>query len=245
MEDGGELVKLMVSVTSEDEALEAMHGGADIIDVKNPAEGALGAQLPDVIRKIRETLPGSMEVSATLGDLPYLPGTASLAAVGAASLGINYVKAGLFGVRSFEEALTMVKAVRSSLRSLGYKVKLVVCGYADYAEYGCINPRILPEVAYRGEADGVLIDVKRKAKRLNLFSYMGEKEILEIQAKAKSFGLFLALAGGLGLEGIEKCSKLGADVIGVRRFALTSLGKVSRSLVAEACKIIHQPNLQL
>jgi hypothetical protein len=233
----------MVSVTSEDEALEAMRGGADIIDVKNPFEGALGAQLPAVTRKIREGLPGIVEVSATLGDLPYLPGTASLAAVGAASLGIDYVKAGLFGVKNVEEALAMVQAIKSSLKSLGFKAKLVICGYADHAEYGCINPKILPEVAYKGEAEGILIDVKRKAEGLTLFNFIGEKEIVEIQAKTKRFGLFLALAGGLNLKEIEKCSQLRVDVIGVRRYALTSLGKISRSRIAEACKIIRDQNL--
>ena len=164
---------------------------------------------------------------------------ASLAAAGAASLGVNYVKAGLFGVRSFEEALSMVQAIKDSLRSLDLKVKLVVCGYADHADYGCISPRVLPEVAYKGEAEGILIDVKRKAEKLNLFSYMAEDTIAEIQAKTRDFGLFLALAGGLNLEGIKRCSRLGADIIGVRRFTLTSFGKVSRSLVAEACKAIH------
>ena len=39
---------------NEKEALEAIAGGADIIDVKNPQEGALGANYPWVIKKIKE-----------------------------------------------------------------------------------------------------------------------------------------------------------------------------------------------
>ena len=35
--------KLLISVTSAEEALLALEGGADIIDMKNPLEGALGA----------------------------------------------------------------------------------------------------------------------------------------------------------------------------------------------------------
>ena len=36
-------MKLLVSVVSAEEARLALAGGADIIDVKDPSEGALGA----------------------------------------------------------------------------------------------------------------------------------------------------------------------------------------------------------
>ena len=36
-------VRLLVSVVSADEVEAALAGGADIVDVKNPAEGSLGA----------------------------------------------------------------------------------------------------------------------------------------------------------------------------------------------------------
>ena len=40
------MLKLLVSVIDEEDAREAYRGGADIIDVKNPEEGALGANFP-------------------------------------------------------------------------------------------------------------------------------------------------------------------------------------------------------
>ncbi len=42
---------------NEKEAQEAIAGGADIIDVKNPTEGALGANYPWVIKRIKEITP--------------------------------------------------------------------------------------------------------------------------------------------------------------------------------------------
>ena len=72
---------LLISPINTEEAHEAIEGGADIIDVKNPKEGSLGANFPWVIKSIREMAPEDMLVSATLGDVPYKPGTVSLAAV--------------------------------------------------------------------------------------------------------------------------------------------------------------------
>ena len=52
-------MKLLVSVVNENEVAAAVEGGADIIDVKNPAEGALGANFPRVIRAVRKATPRS------------------------------------------------------------------------------------------------------------------------------------------------------------------------------------------
>ena len=43
-------MRLLVSVTREDETGPAVQGGADILDVKNPAEGSLGAPVPRTLR---------------------------------------------------------------------------------------------------------------------------------------------------------------------------------------------------
>jgi uncharacterized protein (UPF0264 family) len=77
-------LKLLISPSDEKEALEAIAGGADIVDVKNPREGALGASFPWTIRRIKEIAPEGIEVSCTVGDLPNLPGSVSLAVLGAA-----------------------------------------------------------------------------------------------------------------------------------------------------------------
>ena len=85
----GEILKLLVSVVNKAEALYSINGGADILDVKNPKEGSLGANFPRVIKEVKEVTPKNLELSATIGDLPNLPGTASLAALGAAVSGVD------------------------------------------------------------------------------------------------------------------------------------------------------------
>ena len=93
----GAVMRLLVSVVDAGEAREAAAAGADIVDVKNPAEGSLGAPSPAVIAAIRAAVPAALPVSAAIGDMPNLPGTAALAALGAAHSGAAFVKVGLWG----------------------------------------------------------------------------------------------------------------------------------------------------
>ena len=99
---------LLISPINHDEAIESIEGGADIVDVKNPKEGSLGANFPWVIKDIRELTPSDMLVSATLGDVPYKPGTVSLAAMGALVSGADYIKVGLYGPSNYEEAVEVM-----------------------------------------------------------------------------------------------------------------------------------------
>ena len=95
-----------------------IHGtGVDIIDVKNVNEGSLGAQFPWCTREIVElTARYGVRTSATLGDLPFKPGTAALAAYGAAQVGVTYIKAGLYGLNTYDQACEMMDAVRKAVR---------------------------------------------------------------------------------------------------------------------------------
>ena len=104
-------MRLLVSPMNIEEARAALSGGADILDVKNPKEGSLGANFPWAIKAVAELAGGRVPVSATIGDLDYKPGTASLAALGAAFSGADYVKAGLLGVRSAEQAGEMLENI--------------------------------------------------------------------------------------------------------------------------------------
>ena len=136
---------LMISVVSTAEAREAMMGGAGILDIKNPAEGSLGAQVPRIIREIKNIASGSVEISAAIGDLPNLPGTAALAALGAAVCGADYVKAGLYGVRSEMEAIMLLREVKDAVRQFGSSI--IAAGYADFHRAGTLDPDCLPRAA--------------------------------------------------------------------------------------------------
>lgn len=93
------MTRLLVSVRDADEALAAARAGADFIDLKDPAAGALGGLAPEriaaIARVLRAAHPG-VPVSATIGDVPAGACDTVLRRVAAvAACGVDYVKVGI------------------------------------------------------------------------------------------------------------------------------------------------------
>ncbi len=229
-------LKLLVSVQNANDALAALDGGADIIDVKNPREGSLGANFPWVIKQVKEYVFENAEVSATLGDLPFLPGTASLAALGATVSGADYVKAGLFGARSIDDAVELLDAVNKAVKSFNPKAKVIAAGYADHKKFNSFDPVGLPSSAVSAHVDGVMIDIKNKDSR-KLFDYMNYEILRKFVKDAHSLDLIAALAGSLQIEDVKGIMKLEADILGVRR-AVCVNDNVSSDLVSKLAKAV-------
>jgi uncharacterized protein (UPF0264 family) len=234
-------MKLLVSVVNKTEALDSIKGGADILDVKNPKEGSLGANFPHVIRNVKEVTPKNLELSATIGDLPNLPGTASLAALGAAVSGVDYVKVGLFGVKTAQEATTLMTEVVRAVKDYNSSLKTIASGYADYRYVGCVSPMELPTVAHKAGADGVLVDVKIKTGQSKLFNFLTDEPLNAFVSQAHDYNLLAALAGSLDKQDIQRVCSLGADIIGVRGAVCTKrdrAGKLESTKVAELAEEI-------
>jgi uncharacterized protein (UPF0264 family) len=93
------VTRLLVSVRDAAEALAAAAAGADFIDLKDPATGALGGLPAQHIVAIVAALRAAgvdRPISATIGDLPSDRQTDALARVAAvAACGVDYVKVGV------------------------------------------------------------------------------------------------------------------------------------------------------
>jgi len=236
-------VKLLVSPRDEEEALEAVAGGADIIDVKNPTEGSLGANFPWIIKRIRDLVPRNVEVSATIGDMPNLPGTASLAALGAAVSGVNYVKVGLLGPRTFDDAVSLMRSVTRAIKEYSSGIKVAAAAYADWERAGTIDPRLIPDIARKSGSNVAMIDTKVKDGR-RLFDFLSLHDLSVIADRARDMGILSALAGSLQKDDIPVLAKLKVDVIGVRRAACEGIdrvsGRISRRKVRELVKLVKE-----
>jgi hypothetical protein len=209
-------MKVLVSPMSVEEAIESLKGGADIIDVKNPREGSLGANFPWVIRKIVEIVKKEgKEVSATTGDLPYKPGTASLAALGAAVAGADYIKVGLYGIRNSDEAYDVISAVVRAVKDYDSSKKVVAASYADHYRISAVSPLDLPAVGSKAGVDGIMIDTAIK-DGTTLFDHMNVEDIATFVDRAHENGMFCALAGNLGWNHLKILKELSPDIIGVR-----------------------------
>ena len=206
-------MKLLISPIDIEEAKDAEAGGADIIDVKNPKEGSLGANFPWVIRAIKKVV--SKPLSATIGDFGFKPGTASLSALGAAVAGADFIKIGLFDIRTKEQALILLQNVKKAVEDYDSSKKVVAAAYADFERLNTLSPFDLPDVGQKAGIDIVMIDTGIKDGR-GLFDFMSEEQVAEFTSSAKKVGLGTALAGSLGWEDIKTIQRISPDIIGIR-----------------------------
>src|SRR5205809_4525549 len=96
-------MQLLVSVADASEGRAALLGGADVIDAKDPGEGALGAVRPEVLRELRAAVGAARPLSAALGDAGP-PLLVECRARAAARLGAMFVKVGFRGAATFSQA---------------------------------------------------------------------------------------------------------------------------------------------
>lgn len=208
-------MKLLVSPINKEEAIAAYKGGADIIDVKNPKEGSLGANFPWVIRSVKEAIGSKKPISATIGDFNYKPGTASLAALGAAVAGAQYVKVGLFDVQTEDQALEMLTAINRAVKDYDPSKKVVASGYSDYKRINSISPFLLPAIGAQAGVDVVMVDTGIKDGR-STFEFMSEEDLMRFTGSIRDAGLESALAGTLKFEDLPVLRNIQPDIIGIR-----------------------------
>jgi (5-formylfuran-3-yl)methyl phosphate synthase len=228
-------MRLLLSVTDPHEAKVVVEAGVDIVDVKNPAEGSLGAPAPGVIERVREVVPPERPVSAAIGDLPYLPGTAALAALGAARSGAAYVKVGLWGTSTMAEAVALLRAVREAVDGGA----VVIAGaYADAERVsGSLAPGAVVAAARRAGVGGCLLDTAVKDGR-GLFEWLAPEALADLVAEGHAGGLEMALAGALRAEDLGVVRTTGADIAGVRAAACRG-GRRTAPLDAERIARLH------
>ncbi len=175
----------LASVTNADEAEIALAGGADIIDCKDPASGALGALSAQTVREIVERVRARLPVSATVGDLPSDPDVLTEAVAAMGATGVDVVKIGFFGESDPCAAISALGAAKSG------SAQLVAVLMADRnPDFG-----LLPILADAGFA-GVMLDTADKAAG-RLTSVLSVGRLTEFVRTAHDHNLFAGLAGSL------------------------------------------------
>ena len=203
---------LMVSVQNLPEALEALEGGADIVDVKNLQEALVGSAEPGVIKEIREAVPAERHASVTLGVVPNQVGTVAMAVYTAGALKATSVKVG-FMRSNYGAAVAALRAARKALN--GFDTKLIGSLFADNSLYDGLEPRRMVELARDGECDGWLIDTLAKDGR-NLFDFIAEAELRDMVFEGKELGMSTALSGHLKIDNLDELARINPDIVGVR-----------------------------
>ncbi|MFI1263418.1 MULTISPECIES: (5-formylfuran-3-yl)methyl phosphate synthase [Streptomyces] len=208
---------LLISPDSVEEALDCAKAAEhlDIVDVKKPDEGSLGANFPWVIREIRDAVPADTPVSATVGDVPYKPGTVAQAALGAAVSGATYIKVGLYGCTTPEQATEVMRGVVRAVKDYRPDAFVVASGYADAHRIGCVNPLALPDIARRSGSDAAMLDTAVK-DGTRLFDHVPPEACAEFVRLAHEAELLAALAGSVKAADLGTLTHIGTDIVGVR-----------------------------
>jgi len=211
-------IELLISPKNLDEAKIIVTTGVNYIDCKNPDEGSLGANFPWIIKSMKELIPSnsSQLLSATVGDFPNLPGSASLAALGAAVSGADIIKVGLKGPKNFDQGKYLMEKVVKAVKEFNHEIKVVAAGYADRIRINS-SPKYLeiPTIAAESGSDIAMLDTYFKDDK-GLFDFLSVEDLLKFKEKAHNLNLKVALAGHLMKKDLALIRQISPDIIGVR-----------------------------
>jgi uncharacterized protein (UPF0264 family) len=227
------MIRLLASVRSASEAKVAIAGGADLIDAKEPAHGALGALEPDVVGEIVAAVDGARPVSATVGDLPPDPRLIVSAVARIAETGVDLVKIGLFSGDARIACLP-------PLEPIARRQPLVAVLFADQEP----DLDLIPRIAGAGFI-GVMLDTADKT-RGSLTAQASLPFLHDFVAVARCHGLLAGLAGSLRIEDVAALASLGPDYLGFRRALCAEgdrLGRIHRSRLEALVRAVREGSL--
>jgi uncharacterized protein (UPF0264 family) len=203
----------------------ALHAGADIVDLKDPSQGALGALGPETIAACVARIKGRAAVSATIGDLPMHGETVREGVRATADRGVDYIKLGLFPGGDPESCLDLLAAD-------GAHASLILVAFADALPgFDAIS------AAARIGARGVMLDTMGKGLG-SLLDHLPLKALARFVDAAKGEGLTVGLAGSLRAAHVPSLLRLNPDLLGFRG-ALCHGGSRDASLDPAACAAIR------
>ena len=161
---------LLLSVRSADEVAAALAGGADLIDIKEPAKGPLAPAEAEVVASIIEAVKGKVPVSAALGE--WSP-NAITEAHWHLELKLNYVKWGLAG---YSPNQGWGEDLLDTRRQLPVGMEMVAVAYADWERAKSVSPAELAKFAKRFRFKAFLLDTWGKDGK-TLLDFMTAAEV--------------------------------------------------------------------
>ncbi len=216
------MTAMLASVRSSWEARQIVSAGVDIVDLKEPSRGALGALSAKSVAEIVNTIGGRKPTSATIGDLVADPKTVCIAVRAMSETGVDYVKVGLFGGASD------ISTVQALGEECARGTRVVIVLFADRNP----NLKLLPLIAASG-CSGVMLDTANKNSG-SLRDCRTQAELADFLSRARTLGLLAGLAGSLRRDDVLPLLELDPDYLGFRgalcrgkeRASLIDRGKV-------------------
>jgi len=202
---------LLVSVRSREE-LESIAGlGVDVIDFKEPRQGALAAASEELWKDAAERFSGGFSMlSAALGEHDT---AVDLAA--SVPPQFAFAKAGPAGVQTTERLARQWTRLRTLLPET---VELVAVAYADHRNACCPEPEAIFAAASRAGLRTWLLDTLGKTDGRDSVAWMTESRLRRVAAMAHDSGSRWVLAGSIRSETALSLARqdVRPDLFGVR-----------------------------
>ncbi|PHR93082.1 MAG: hypothetical protein COA78_33055 [Blastopirellula sp.] len=233
--------QLMVSVRSVEEMREALAGGADLIDIKEPNLGSLGAASSSVWEAIAQELNDhSTLLSIALGELTELDAVQECCPIPAR---VNYAKVALAGCQTMDDWQAQLQNV---FRKFPNNTGQVAVHYADHHKAASPAFDQILQFATEQNCKALLIDTFDKQTG-SLFEIVTKTQVQQWVNSAKIAGLKCVLAGSLGKSNVQDALSMQADVIAVRGAVCrgSRTEEIDRRLVQEFASLVHsqEPSL--
>lgn len=217
-------MRLLVSVCDAAEAIDAVAGGADIVDAKEPSRGALGAVSIDVMRRIRSAC-GGIPITAALGER-LAPTEAEAAAESFVRAGAGLVKIGFADAVSDGDVIETLEAAVRGAHAGDKSAGVIAVAFVDAPSDSPATPATVLRAAGRARASGVLLDTIQKSGP-GLRRLVSLEDVSRWAAQAHRAGLSAAVAGRLSADDINGLAPTGVDIVGVRGAACAA-GRTTR-----------------
>jgi uncharacterized protein (UPF0264 family) len=217
--------QFLASVTCLNEAQLVLDANVDIIDLKNPAEGSLGALPLATIQEIVKLIDKRKLVSATIGDLVMDPLLIEPAVQAISETGVDIVKVGFFGSENHVAcALSLKKQILNG-------TKVVAVLFADQHPNFDFMDNLKAAGFY-----GAMLDTAEKSSG-GLLNHLSLEILSAFTQKAKSLNLLSGLAGSLTLNDISMLNECYPDYLGFRGALCDSLNRRSEIAINQVLNI--------
>jgi (5-formylfuran-3-yl)methyl phosphate synthase len=200
---------LLVSVRSADEVEAALGGGADLIDVKEPAKGPLAPAEAEVVAAVIAKVKGRTPVSAALGE--WSP-NAITDAHWHLELKLNYVKWGLAG---YSPRPGWGEDLLDTRRELPVGMEMVAVAYADWERAKSVPPGEVVRFAKRFRFKAFLLDTWGKDGK-TLLDFATAAEVAELVESLRRVEITVAVGGSLRSEHVKQLKGVAPDYFAVR-----------------------------
>ncbi len=205
------VTKLLVSVRDAAEARTALAAGVDLIDVKEPHQGSLGAAAPEDIAAIAAVVGTQVPLSVACGELLDTRDVADVWSSGVLH-GINYAKLGLAGCSLLDD---WPDRWQRALARLPSSVCPVAVAYADWRTCDAPSAESVLHHALQLRCRALLVDTFDKSAG-NLLTQTTLEELKSLASQVRSHGLMFVLAGSLDQAAINTVASIDPDYIAVR-----------------------------